>query len=405
MCSNKIWFNILNKFGKYAHGKLIPEWVQNAPKHLIQEFINGYMKADGCINKDGSHQITTVSFNLALGTQRLYLKLGHIFSVIKQKRPPTCVIEGRTLNQRNTYKIVGWLNKKKKQKSFIDKENNYAWYAPFKLIKKDTEEVKVYNFEVEEDHTYTVENIIVLNCQPFSIAGKQKGFEDKRSNVFHKIVKILEHHKPRFVILENVKNLKGHDKGNTFKVICEKLTNCGYKIKHQILNTCKVTNIPQNRERIYIVCFKNQEDFDKFDFNFPEVEVQNIQSCLETTIPEKYYYTDRFKVYDTIKKDVVKHVNTNTVYQYRRHYTRENKSSVSPTLTANMGGGGHNVPLILDDKGIRKLTPRECFNLQGFPSDFVLPNLCDSKLYKLAGNAVSVPVIELLSKKIFTLID
>ena len=70
-----------------------------------------------------------------------------------------------------------------------------------------------------------------------------------------------------------------------------------------------------------------------------------------------------------------------------------------------MGGGGHNVPLILDDKGIRKLPPRECFNLQGFPSDFVLPNLCDSKLYKLAGNAVSVPVIELLSKKIFTLID
>ena len=83
-----------------------------------------------------------------------------------------------------------------------------------------------------------------------------------------------------------------------------------------------------------------------------------------------------------------------SVYQYRRYYVRENKSDCCPTLTANMGSGGHNVPIIRDDIGIRKLTPRECFNLQGFPSDYHLPNICESKLYKLAGNAVSIPVIE-----------
>ena len=84
---------------------------------------------------------------------------------------------------------------------------------------------------------------------------------------------------------------------------------------------------------------------------------------------------------------------------------RENKNNVCPTLTANMGGGGHNVPLILDDKGIRKFTPRECFNLQGFPEDYKLPELSDSRLYKLAGNAVSLPVVELISKKIFNLLE
>jgi len=103
----------------------------------------------------------------------------------------------------------------------------------------------------------------------------------------------------------------------------------------------------------------------------------------------------RYHLYWVVKKD--------TVYQYRRVYVRENKSNECPTLTANMGTGGHNVPLILDDKGIRKLTPRECFNFQGFPSSYKLPNLSDSKLYKLAGNAVSLPVVELIAKSLIPL--
>jgi DNA (cytosine-5)-methyltransferase 1 len=94
----------------------------------------------------------------------------------------------------------------------------------------------------------------------------------------------------------------------------------------------------------------------------------------------------------------------NTIYQYRRVYVRENKSNECPTLTANMGGGGHNVPLIKDDKGIRKLTPRECFNFQGFPQTYKLPALADSNLYKLAGNAVSVPVVKLIAERLMALL-
>ena len=94
------------------------------------------------------------------------------------------------------------------------------------------------------------------------------------------------------------------------------------------------------------------------------------------------------------------------MYQYRRVYVRENKSSECPTLTANMGEGGHNVPLLLDDKGVRKLTPRECFNFQGFPDNYILPStLSDSKLYKLAGNAVTVKVVKMIASRLMNLIN
>ena len=237
-------------------------------------------------------------------------------------------------------------------------------------------------------------------CQPFSIAGKKKGFDDKRSNVFWKIIEILKKHTPSIIILENVKNLTSHDKGKTFNVIKTQLEAIGYKLKYEVLDTCKITNVPHHRERIYIVGFLDKKKFNNFNFDFDTCKNKQISAFLEKSIPNKYYYTDKLKVFDEVKKTVVKHINTNTVYQYRRYYVRENKSNCCPTLTANMGSGGHNVPLIKDDNGIRKLTPRECFNLQGFNKKYKLPPLSDSKLYKLAGNAVSVPVVELIVNKI-----
>ena len=97
--------------------------------------------------------------------------------------------------------------------------------------------------------------------------------------------------------------------------------------------------------------------------------------------------------------------NQDTLYQWRRKYVRQNKSNLSPTLTANMGTGGHNVPLVITNYGIRKLTPKECFNLQGFPQDFKLPNISTAQLYKQAGNSVCVTVIERIAKNIFDIIN
>lgn len=238
-------------------------------------------------------------------------------------------------------------------------------------------------------------------CQPFSIAGKQEGFKDERSNVFWKILAIIDLHKPSCVILENVKNLVSHDEGNTFETIKKNLIERGYHIRFKVLDTAEITGIPQHRERIYIVCIKSKDVFDKFTLDFPNVPKAQISSLLEPNVADKYYYTDKSSTWELVKNGVVK---KNTVYQYRRVYVRENKRNVCPTLTANMGGGGHNVPLILDDKGIRKLTPRECFNFQGFPSSYILPNISDTNLYKLAGNAVSVPVVELIAKRLIPLL-
>ena len=110
-----------------------------------------------------------------------------------------------------------------------------------------------------------------------------------------------------------------------------------------------------------------------------------------------FYTKEKFDFYDLLEKDIVK---SDTVYQWRRKYVRENKSNVCPTLTANMGTGGHNVPLIKTPKGIRKLSPRECFLFQGFPIDFKLPKLANTHLYKQAGNSVVVRVIERIARQV-----
>tara|TARA_Y100000389_G_scaffold168500_1_gene174186 strand:- start:3601 stop:4569 length:969 start_codon:yes stop_codon:yes gene_type:complete len=244
-----------------------------------------------------------------------------------------------------------------------------------------------------------------FSCQPFSQAGLKKGFDDPRSNVFWKIIEILEHHQPKCVVLENVKNLITHDGGNTFATIKSKLDGAGYKVKYKVLNTSKITGVPQHRERIYIVGFLNDNDYNQFTFDdIQEVQKTPIKDHLvdEVTVPDKYYYTsERFPKTWSVIEPSLDTMRDDTTYQFRRVYVRENKSNECPTLTANMGTGGHNVPLIKGERGLRKLTPRECFNFQGFPSTYSLPSaLCDSKLYKLASNAVSYPVVHILTEKI-----
>lgn len=241
-----------------------------------------------------------------------------------------------------------------------------------------------------------------FNCQAFSIAGKQEGFKDERSNSFWKILSIIDFHKPSCVVLENVKNLVSHDEGKSFAIIKQNLIDRHYHIKYKVLNTAEITGIPQHRERIYIVCLKDPTVYDYFTLDFPKIEKSPVSDFFEKEVESKYYYTDKSKTWDLVKKNITK---KNTIYQYRRVYVRENKSNECPTLTANMGTGGHNVPLILDDRGIRKLTPRECFNFQGFPSSYILPNISDANLYKLSGNAVSLPVVELIAKRVVPLLQ
>ncbi len=242
-------------------------------------------------------------------------------------------------------------------------------------------------------------------CQAFSIAGYRKGFDDEkgRGTLFFEVLRIIREKQPKVVFLENVKNLVGHDGGNTFTVILDALKAEGYHVKYKVLNAMEYGNVPQNRERIYIVGFLDEDAYRKFDFPDPVPLKTTLQDIMdfENEVPEKYYYTPgKYKgdIYEQLEAAMD---DENTVYQWRRKYVRKNMSGVVPTLTANQGEGGHNVCLIKTKHGIRKMTPHECFNAQGFPQDFKLPSgVVDSRLYKQAGNSVCVSVIQRIAEKI-----
>lgn len=237
-------------------------------------------------------------------------------------------------------------------------------------------------------------------CQPFSVAGYRQGFGDNkgRGDLFFYIAKILEKKRPWGFMLENVKNLAGHNKGKTLKIILETLRELGYAVKYEVLNGMTHGNLPQNRERVYIVGFRDPHLMEKFRFPGLVRLEKKVSDLLEPEhlIDERYYYNGK-PLFEKIKSDINE---KGVVYQWRRKYVRKNKSNVCPTLTANMGTGGHNVPIILDDKGIRKLTPRECLRLQGFPEEYILPDIAISRLYKQIGNSVNVPVVKRIAKKI-----
>lgn len=275
-------------------------------------------------------------------------------------------------------------------------------------------------------------------CQAFSIAGYRKGFDDERGNAFFRIIDVLEYLKattklPRAILLENVKNFKTHDNKKTYNEVKRQLDMLGYSVYTKILNTKDYTEIPQNRERTFIICFKDESDWNEFaldertdytnefEFNFfnqelldnckvtvsydrvfrassPSKFTSPIRDFLDLDEADPIYFYNEGKYFNMLSK---LNARKNTFYQIRRVYLRENKSNVCPTLTANMGTGGHNVPIFKVKEGIfRKLTPRECFKLQGY-EDVVLPNnMAKSHLYKQAGNSVTVPLVKIIAENI-----
>lgn len=261
----------------------------------------------------------------------------------------------------------------------------------------------------EETKSYIPDNFDVLcagfPCQAFSIAGYRKGFDDTRGTLFFDVAEIIRRKRPKAVFLENVKNLCTHDNGKTFQVIKNTLEELGYIVFFKIMNAMEYANIPQNRERIFIICFDPKQVPLYTRFVFPEKEtlINTIHDCIDYNVSDtEYFYTNKMKHFDELVESIT---SKDTIYQWRRQYVRENKSNVCPTLTANMGTGGHNVPLILTDKGIRKLTPKECLNFQGFPKEYYFPSvIAKSSMYKQAGNSVVVPLIQRVCKQVISLI-
>jgi DNA (cytosine-5)-methyltransferase 1 len=264
-------------------------------------------------------------------------------------------------------------------------------------------------------------------CQPYSIAGLRQGLHDEkgRGQVFLSMLEILRKKKPKAFLLENVKGLQSHDGGETLDFMVQELENCGYHVlKPTVLNSMIHGGVPQNRERLFIVGFHKEKigDVESVEagdkpsglvskvFMWPRewtMKSDLIKILATEGVPEKYFYTaEKYECYSEIEAVATK---PGVAYQWRRVYVRENKSGVCPALTANMGSGGHNVPLVNVNGRIRKLTPVECAKLQGFPLSgkrkFVLPEgMADARLYHQFGNSVTVPLISRLAKEISKLV-
>lgn len=240
--------------------------------------------------------------------------------------------------------------------------------------------------------------VVISFGSSYSIAGARRGLDDPRGDCFFCLERALLTLRPRAFLFENVRHLLRINGEETIGIMTDHLRCAGYFVTFAVLNASSYGNIPQNRERLYIIGFRSAADFARFRFPDPIALTRPLSDFVGFNTPEapKYYYTpERHAFFPTLNAGVVRN---DILYQWRRVYVREPKSGLSSTLTANMGTGGHNVPIIRCVDGVRKLTPRECFNLMGFPTDFALPEcVSDTALYSQAGNSVVVPVIERLA--------
>lgn len=229
-------------------------------------------------------------------------------------------------------------------------------------------------------------------CQPFSMMGAEKGFDDTRGTLFFRIAEILKYkidqgRKPRTVILENVRSLKTHNKGKTFKTIKRVLENeLHYKVFDQVLNTADY-GIPQTRNRTYIVCFANNDA----EFEFPDKQELNLtlQDLLETDVDDKYFLSER--ILPTILSDGT------GGYKAKSEIDLKIARPLCATMAKMHRACQDNY--VTQNNRVRRLTPRECARLQGFPDDFVIP-VSDSQAYKQFGNAVTVNVSRAVAAKV-----
>ena len=261
------------------------------------------------------------------------------------------------------------------------------------LVEKDIRKIAVNiipNFDVL---------VAGFPCQPFSIMGRQQGFNDPRGNLFFEIARVVETKKPQVIFLENVANLVEHDEGKSFLTVYNALAQYGYAFKYKVMDATEYGNIPQQRTRIYIVGFLDYERCDRFSFPDKIELTTNMNDYLDrhTKHDDCYYYFEDSPYYQDLKKIVTDKRALYKIYDSgvskKRHYC-------CPALTANMGTYPDRVPIILDDYGIRKITPYECLALQGFPKDFRFSNIPLESAYKQCGNSVVVPVIRRIADQI-----
>lgn len=236
-------------------------------------------------------------------------------------------------------------------------------------------------------------------CVAFSQAGKKKGFEDSRGTLFFDIARILKEKKPSVFLLENVKNLVGHDKGRTFSTIRNVLDELDYKVFYRVL-AARDFGVPQNRERIYIVGFRKDIIGDKeFEFPTETFAETRVGSILEKDVDEKYTISD--KLWEGHQRRKVNNKKNGKGFGYG--IVNEN-SRYTNTISARYYKDGSEILVEQKGKNPRKITPREAARLQGFPEEYIIP-VSDTQAYRQFGNSVAVPVVHAIAENIIACLD
>lgn len=253
--------------------------------------------------------------------------------------------------------------------------------------------------DIQKETTDSIPDMDILTagfpCQAFSSVGLLQGFEDPRGNLFFETIRVIKAKMPRVVFFENVANLIKHDNGNTFKVIMESLETLNYHVTYQVMNAKEYGNIPQQRNRIYIVAFRRQDDYDRFRFPAPIPLTRTAFDFLEKEKQPEKYYMDGHRMWNRMMEYMT---DRDRIYRFTDWGLSRGMSGICPTLLAAMGSRFERIPFFYDDYSVRLLTPRECARLQGFPDSYLLPETNEKQVYKQIGNSVCVPVVDRIVK-------
>lgn len=388
--ANKELAIFLNQFGKGAANKFVPGFIIDLPIKYLEKFLNGYFDSDGC-NRNGIYQAVSVSRKLIYGIGQCIAKVyKRPYAIYKSKRKPTCVIEGRVVNQKDAYQITFKINKGKQDKAFY--EDGYIWF-PIKEIVNTHEFENTYDITVEKNHSFTANGCIVHNCQSFSIAGKQQGADEgsgTESSLMWETVNIIRQMgiwKPRIVIWENVKNVLSKHMIKNFNRYLEEMSKLGYTNSFEILNAMDF-GLPQNRNRVFTISM-----IDGTYFNFMELQrkqLRPLSEFLETDVSEEYTVTQP-SILRGIGKTGIKR--TTVIKDFA--YTITERQDRCPAQVIDLGNNKY-----------RFLTDKECWLLQGYnEEDYLAAAKVNNKraLYKQAGNSIPVPIFEAIFKVLLDL--
>lgn len=332
ICSNEL-YKFVCAFGGKAYGKFIPSFVFDMPVNLCKAFIEGYWSGDGCYTNN-IYKATTISKKLVYGLGQLIAKCYHRpFSIYFTKRKPTCIIEGRTVNQKNSYSITFNKKKSKQDKAFY--EDGYIWF-PIKNICCTNEIKPVYDITVKNCHSFTANGAIVHNCTDISLAGKMKGLspsDSTRSSLLWENIRLLKMAKddgtlPKYIMFENVKNLVGKKFINDFNNLLSVLDELGFNSYWKVLNA-KNCGVPQNRERVFVISIRKDIDNGEFVFPKPFDTGIRLKDILDENVDEKYYLSE--KIIKGFQKHNENHKNKGTGFIWKP----KTDEDIANTLRAN----------------------------------------------------------------------